>query len=96
MKRIIIILALNISYNTGYSQIIDVDYTDENQTFIKNEEGNKKPVEVLGRNFVDIFGNGKIQGTAQLLKLRIGEPKGFYVPFYFFLGASGDGLGNSK
>jgi hypothetical protein len=96
MKKAIILIILFLSYNIGHSQIIDVDYSNKEQSFVENEEEQENPVEVLGRSFVDIFGNGKIQGTAQLLKLRIGEPKGFYIPFYLFLGASGDGLGNSK
>jgi len=94
MRKYISILFLSVTY-CGLSQIIDIDYTSKGEDFAETAEGKSDPIEFLGRSYIDVFNNGKVQGTAQLLKLRIGEPDGFYVPLYFFLGASGDGLGSS-
>jgi hypothetical protein len=85
-----------------YSQMIDVDYSRHKtiqknviyDTLGKDKAGDK--LEVLGRSFVDLFSNGNMQGTAQILKINIGEPKGFYIPFYLLVGASGDGIGSQK
>src|SRR5690606_29097917 len=97
MKKVILPLVLfSLFFTKTYAQIIDIDYKEKSETLSENEEEEENPIEVLGRSFVDVFNSGKMQGTAQLLKLRIGEPNGFYVPFYFFLGASGDGFGDSE
>lgn len=95
MKKGIIFLGLIIFNSISFSQIIDIDYVKEGVNFIDTEQAKESPIEFLGRSYIDIFNNGKIQGTAQLLKLRIGEPNVFYMPLYIFLGASGDGLGSS-
>ena len=92
-KLFLVIIGL-ISTQLSFSQIIDVDYSKKGQNFIENED--EKPVEILGRSFVDFFNNGKMQGTAQLMKINIGEKDKFYIPFYLFLGASGDGLGTPE
>lgn len=94
MKAIVIALFL-INSGLIYSQVID---TDCSQIPVMQDEGDddQKKVEVLNRGSFDFFTNGKMQGTAQLLKVNIGEPSGFYIPLYLFLGASGDGFGSSE
>jgi hypothetical protein len=47
MKKAIILIILFLSYNIGHSQIIDVDYSNKEQSFVENEEEQENPVEVL-------------------------------------------------
>ena len=101
-KEYLIISALIIlvSYNS-FSQMIDIDYSGKPRIkTLAYGDTIKRPVEqqfeILGRGFIDFFSNGKMQGTAQLLKLNIGEPNGFYVPLYILVGSSGDGIGMQK
>jgi hypothetical protein len=101
MKKILfattIIVAISIS-NLVNAQIIDIDYTKAQmqQSLTDTTEKEEQQVELLSRGFVDIFTNGKMQGTAQLLKINIGEPDAFYIPLFILVGASGDGLGEQE
>jgi len=97
MKKILFILSTVLFFSTNsYSQMIDIDYTRQLKPQSLSSDTVERQVELLGRGFVDFFSNGKMQGTAQLLKINIGEPKGFYVPIYLLIGSSGDGLGSQK
>ena len=96
-KRFLISLSvlLIISFNS-FSQLIDIDYTNQARPHNFVPDSTEKTVEVLSRGLFDFFSNGKMQGTAQLLKINIGEPNGFYIPLYLLVGSSGDGLGAQK
>ncbi len=97
MKKILFTISTVLLLSTtSFSQMIDIDYTRQLRPQSLSADTVEKQVELLGRGFVDFFSNGKMQGTAQLLKINIGEPKGFYVPLYLLVGSSGDGLGSQK
>lgn len=95
MQKNLILIFFSAIFSLSNAQIIDVDYLTKEEVEAENAEEESEPVQVLGRGFMDVFSNGKMQGTAQLLKLRIGEPGKFSMPFYLLVGASGDGLGNT-
>ncbi len=89
MKKFIFTLAIFFfAISITKSQIVDLSYPAPSDS-TKNED---KAVEILGKSFFDIFTNGNLQGTAQLLKINIGEPDGFNVPIFFLAGASGNGF----
>ncbi len=97
-KNLFITIVLLILSHAISAQIIDIDYTYARmaQSVIDTGETHEQQVELLSRGFVDFFSNGKMQGTAQLLKINIGEPDAFYIPLFILVGASGDGLGEQE
>ncbi len=80
------------------AQIIDINYSNLKgvNAITDTVKKESKDIELLSRGFMDIFSNGKMQSTAQILKINIGEKDGFYFPFFLLLGASGDGLGEQE
>lgn len=96
MKKLVLLTCmLLISVSVTLAQIIDIDYYTKEEAESEREE-EEEVVDVLGQSFLDVFSNGKVQGTAQVLRINIGERSGFYIPFYLFVGASGDGFGESE
>ena len=53
-------------------------------------------VSVLNAGLLDIGVRGELQSTAQILKIRIGEPKGFNIPFYLLTGTASGDLGDAE
>lgn len=86
------------------AQVIDVDYNFQDT---EDENFNKKKVKVMPKRSstktpqlltsgaVNYMTNGAIQASANLLRLNIGEPDKFYIPFYIYTGATGSGLGDN-
>ena len=95
MKKSVLIIMLLLSIRVlTFSQIVDVDYaTGEEDEALKET---KDEDIFFARGFMDYFTNGKVQGTAQVIKLFLGEPKGTKLPVYVFAGASGGGFGESE
>lgn len=54
-----------------------------------------RDVEVLGRAYFDYFVSGSGQASAQVVRLRIGEPDKFNVPVFLLVGSTGD-VGESR
>ena len=48
---------------------------------------------VFGRSGLDFFFDGPAQASVQVVKLCLGEPDGFNLPLYLFVGPSGDAFG---
>jgi hypothetical protein len=51
---------------------------------------------LFGKGLFDYNVNGQIAANVQVLKIRIGEPKGFSIPFYLLTGATSTTFGDSK
>ena len=79
-----------------YGQIVDIDYTEIDKSTGLYEDDSENKAEVLKNGFIDILTNGDMQASARLLKLNIGNPNGFYMPFYIYTGASGNSLGENN
>lgn len=97
MKKIllaVITLLLFVSHKSD-AQLVEIDYSRLASRQQLNDINDKR-LEILNKGLIDFFTNGKMQGTAQLMKLNIGEPGGFYIPLYLLVGASGNGLGAEK
>jgi hypothetical protein len=58
--------------------------------------GNRDPVDLLARGFFDVVTSGQVQASAQVIKLRIGEPDGFSMPVYLLTGATRTTFGNAE
>jgi len=89
MKTLIFVLAIVLNCSTLKSQIIEVTYPS-NESILGNKSSS--PLELFDKGYFDFFTNGSVQGTAQLLKINIGEKDLFYLPLYFLAGASGNGF----
>lgn len=103
MKNLVLLTfsAVFLLFNVIHGQIVEIDYTyyktelnylNETKS-LQEEKTEENKIEILGRGFLDLFSNGRMQGTAQIIKLKIGEPNAFHVPVYLLIGASGEGLG---
>lgn len=78
----------------SYGQIIDINYSKGGDDQQREEEAQKP--EVLAGGFVNYLSSGNMQASANLLKIYIGEPDAFYVPFFIYTGVSGDNLSAEK
>lgn len=92
MKKYVLFMLTMVGTLTLRGQIIDIDYSDSRQEIAQE---NRK-VEFLKNGFLDFLSNGNVQASARLLKLNIGEPGGFYIPFYVYTGAAGNTFGENK
>ena len=62
--------------------------------FAQIAEKNNAKTEIFTSGFIDILNNGQINASARLIKLNIGEPKGFQVPLSFYGGVSSNNFIN--
>lgn len=102
MKRIVsLVVAFLISLNMeSVAQWVDIYYPPTIEpakavdTSRARTEEKKSPIQFFDNGALDIFSNGKMQGTAQVIRINIGERKGFFIPIGLFVSSSGDGLGD--
>jgi len=84
----------------GQAQHIELDYEEGNVKHEKRSERDDgeedSPFSILQSGFVDVNTFGDMQSSAQLLKIRIGEPGVFSVPLIFYTGVTGSPLGEDK
>jgi hypothetical protein len=92
MRTILVILVAFLPVQTARAQIVEV----VKPSFMLRAEEDQTPVEWLGRGFVDYGFSGQLSTTAQVVKLRLGEPDGFSFPFYLLVGATNSNLGDPK
>jgi hypothetical protein len=83
IKILVIIFILALHFNSP-GQIVELNYTRG----VSTEPEDVKP-QLLKGGFVDYTSNGTIQASARLLRLDLGNPNGFNVPFIVYVGASG-------
>lgn len=50
----------------------------------------QKPVQVLADENIDLFSNGIIRSTTNILNFNIGHPDKFYLPLYLAIGTTAD------
>lgn len=98
MKNKSIFFTLLLITNFTFSQIINIDYSNvDNDKFdFINDDSESTNAEFFDKGYLDFFGSGNIQASAQLIKLNIGEPDKFQIPFYLFLSASGNSFGDGE
>jgi hypothetical protein len=101
IKTLIITACFFIIQGTK-AQIVEIEYKRSNfadqslQKLGLEKKVNKERAEFFGKGFLDFFSSGSLQASTQILKIHIGEPGGFKIPFYLFVGASGDSFGKQK
>ncbi|MFH1679359.1 MAG: hypothetical protein ABIH26_01800, partial [Candidatus Eisenbacteria bacterium] len=78
---------------SGYAQVVEV-FPTAGYARLGAEEG--EGFEMLGGGFVDYGLNGQIQASAEVVKIYVGEPDGFYLPLYLLTGATSGELGTDE
>jgi hypothetical protein len=58
--------------------------------------GEVDPVQFFGKGFLDYGLQGQFQTTAQVLKINIGEPNGFYLPVSLLVGAANSDFSSNE
>lgn len=71
------------------SQIVHLVHNDkENSTLgVAKKDEKKEVTQWLEGGNIDYISSGLLQTNARIFKVNIGNPKGFYVPFYIMAGA---------
>lgn len=97
MKKIVFVFfVLLVFANFGFSQYVDIFYPSIDQESLEGEKKEKeKDVEILKNGNIDFFTNGEMQASARVFKIRIGEPRKFYLPLVIYMGSSGNSLGEN-
>jgi hypothetical protein len=106
MKKIIFLTLLfcGIAVQQLTAQIIDVDYTtrkdgqkdsEQQAALTQPTKTTSKTPQLLKSGFVNYLTSGNVQASANLMRLNIGDPDKFYIPFYIYTGTSGSGLGDA-
>jgi hypothetical protein len=93
--KIKLLVALGLISFASNGQIVNLSYIkndDTSYSFKKRFTGDSgddkaKSYEFFKGGNIDYISSGLIQANAQLLKINIGEPKKFYMPFYIMAGA---------
>lgn len=96
MKNLILIIVVLVNWTQSFGQIIDLYYPKYVALGSDSLNSKKSPLEFFEKGSIDVFSNGYMQGTAQMLKINIGEPNKFYIPVYFLIGSPSDGISNKK
>jgi hypothetical protein len=89
----VLLLAIGLAVltcETAYSQIIEI------RRPLAFEAMDDAPVEFLSRGLLDLHVNGQVEASAQMVRIRIGEPNGFNVPFYLLVGATRSAFGDDQ
>jgi hypothetical protein len=98
-----LILFAFIFTSQASAQIIDIDY-NFNPEFFPNklttqreigaipERSTSKMPQLFTSGFINYVSGGNIQASANLLRMNIGNPNKFYIPFYIYAGITGNGL----
>jgi hypothetical protein len=91
LLRIAVSLSLILSARIASAQIIELPRTPVAGAVAANTDLCK--VDFLARSGLDFFFEGPAQASVQILKLCLGEPTGFHLPLYLFVGPTGDAFG---
>ena len=90
-------LTLLVCFLTQISNAQILDFRkDDDKHELEGEAGDSDPddpFEWLDEGFFNIGQSGSTQASVSVLRLRIGEKKGFNVPLYFLITSPGAGLG---
>src|SRR6478672_9483686 len=102
MKKVFATLLSIFAFTQGFTQYIQVDYTKGATksfyaAYSKVDESTAAPKpEIFKSGFLDFLDNGSIQASARVVRLFIGEPKGFHIPFLIYSGIAGQAFGNNN
>src|SRR5688572_1151408 len=80
----------------SFSQIIDIDYTKYRRGIIQDSVVTEQGMQLLKNGFVDFLTDGNIQASARFLRINIGDPNKFYIPFFIYTGTAGNAFGTDE
>lgn len=110
IKRLLVFGFLSLLTQPVYAQVLNLSYpasklkrqvsfTDDvgqehQQLSYINRDVPGKP-EVFKSGYLDVLSDGTMQGAARFLKLYIGDPEKFHLPFFIYTGVSAKTLGTT-
>ncbi len=94
MKKNTLLLICLVQSLIAFPQYVQIDHHNTKSNFTQDKTAPGNEPELFKNGFLDFLSNGNLQASARVLKLYIGNPKGFNVPLLIYSGVAGQTFGD--